>query len=73
MFDPETQGEFMLSFVAERHRQQLDRQALAARPPARNRWRERALMRAGDLLIDVGCALKTRGHLEISRPAGPVS
>lgn len=69
MVDPATQGEFMLSFVAERHRQRMDEQARGARPRVtrpmgRNRWRKRAMMWAGDLLIDAGGALKARGHLD---------
>jgi len=73
MIDPATQGEFMLSFVAERHQQWMDERARVARPMRRNRWRKRAMMWAGDLLIDVGGALKARSHLDFPRPAGPAA
>lgn len=76
MVDPATQGEFILSFVAERHQQRMDEQARDARPRVtrpmgRNRWRKRAMMWAGDLLIDAGGALKARRRLDFPRPAGP--
>lgn len=73
MMDPATQGEFMLSFVAERHRQRMEEQARAARPTARNRWHKRLRIWAGDQLIDAGGALKARRHLDFPRPIEPAA
>lgn len=69
MIDPNAQGELILSFVIERRQQLTHSLAVAAGIEMRPRAPQRALAFAGDTLINLGTALKRRGHLEYTRPA----
>ena len=65
MYDPDTQGRLMLSFLRERHAPRPQGDPVARPTP----WTRRAMFVMGQALVIAGAGLQARGQLSLTRPA----